>query len=213
MRTTFEGRCASVAVAAGLALAGCARSAHARFYQLDPTSARDLATPAEARQGSLVVAVGPLGVPDYLDRPQIVTRTGKNELELAEFDRWIGPLENDLARVLAENIAAQLPPERFFVVRWSPLLETQLPVASRVEVRVERFEGALGGPVVLRAQWGLFSRRAGMVFRAESTITEPVSSPTYAALVNAMSKAAAKLSEEIVARILATPAGGESSGR
>ncbi len=212
MNRVLPAQVAVLALVSGLALAGCRRSAHARFYQLQPPAPRDLPASLDGRQGGVVVAVGPVEIPEYLDRSQIVTRAGESELALGEFDRWVGPLGDDLARFLAEDLATRLPRDRFSIVRWAPLLESQVPVDSSVAVRVERFEGALSGPVVLRAQWGLASRGKGIVFRAEYTTSEPVNAPTYPALVSAMSKAAGRLSEQIASQILLMP-NGASPGR
>jgi uncharacterized lipoprotein YmbA len=103
-------------------LSGCASSPPSKFYQLGALNGQAVETRNASHQGSEVVSVGPLRIPDYLDRPQIVTRSGNNELKLAEFDRWAGSIENDIIRVLAEDISAQLPADRFFVIRWTPLL-------------------------------------------------------------------------------------------
>ena len=64
-----------------------------------------------------VVAVGPVAIPDYLDRPQILTRSGPSELQLAEFERWAGSLEKDVSRVLAENLSTLLEKDHVIVLR------------------------------------------------------------------------------------------------
>jgi hypothetical protein len=141
--------------------------------------------------------VGPLRLPDYLDRPQIVTRSGRNEVHLAEFDRWAGSLDEDVTMVLVENIADLLPADGFFVTRWSPILETQLHSLYWVELLVQRFEGTPGGSVELKAQWGLFSKDKRFILKRQADITEPVNGAGYDALVGAMSKALEKLSRDI----------------
>jgi len=182
-------------------LTGCGGSAPSRFYQLSSLETQSMASRDVSSEHSLTVAVGPVRVPDYLDRPQIVTRSGKNELALAEFDRWGGSLENDVVRVLAADISALLPADRFFVTQWSPILDSQVPVSSRVEVLADRFEGAMGGSVTLRAQWAIFGKDKGLLFKKESTISEQVNGNSYDALVDAMSKALERLSREISSAI------------
>ena len=49
------------------------------------------------------IGVGPVTVPDYLDRPQIATRSSSSSLQFSEFDRWAEPLEKNLMRVLADQ--------------------------------------------------------------------------------------------------------------
>ena len=78
-------------------VSGCA-SAPSRFYTL---SAESAATPSSS---NLSVVVGPVSVPASVDRPEIVVSTGPNQLRLEEFDRWASPLQDEIARAVAENL-------------------------------------------------------------------------------------------------------------
>lgn len=187
-------------------LCGCASSPPSKFYQLSATSGQAPEARDAPSQGSDVVSIGPLRIPDYLDRYQIVTRSGKNEVKLAEFDRWAGSIEDDIIRALVEDISAQLPPGRFFVIRWSPLLDSQLSSSYRVEMIVIRFEGALDGAVTLKAQWGILGKDKSFLLRKESIIVEQVNGNGYDAYVNAMSKAIERLSREITDSIVSKAA-------
>jgi len=151
---------------------------------------------------SLVIAIGPVRIPDYLDRPQIVTRSGKNELKLSEFDRWAGSLESDVNRVLVEDISSLLPADRFSVVYWTPYLESQVPASYRVEVFVDRFEGTLGDSALLKAQWGVFTKERSSLLKKESRISEQMNGSSYDALVAAMSSALERLGRDISGGIM-----------
>jgi uncharacterized lipoprotein YmbA len=181
-----------------LILAGCAGSPSSKFYQLSSLqNSGTLVTRDTALDHSQIIAIGPVRIPDYLDRPQIVTRSGKNELQLSEFDRWAGPIESDVNRVLVEDISSLLSIEHFSVVRWIPYLESQLPASYRVHVLVDRFEGTLGNSVLLTAQWSVFAGNGSFLVRKESRISGQMQGSSYAALVAAMSDALAKLSRDI----------------
>lgn len=183
-------------------LAGCASSPPSKFYQLSPLQNRTAFTRDASLEKIVMIAVGPIRIPDYLDRPQIVTRAGRNELRLSEFDRWAGSLENDVTRVLVEDISILLPTERFSAVPWTPYLESQVPASYRVEVLVERFDGWLGDSVLLKAQWAVFARNRSMLLKRESLIRERINGGSYDALVDAMSAALEKLSGDISGGIL-----------
>jgi uncharacterized lipoprotein YmbA len=174
-------------------LAGCASSPPSKFYQLDALNGQT----ATSHQGSEVVSVGPLRIPDYLDRPEIVIRSGSNELKLAEFNRWAGSIESDITRALVEDISTQLPPDRFFVIQWTPLLQSQLSSSYRVEMIVNSFDGPLAGPVTLKAKWAVFGKDKNLLLRKESVVVEQVKGNGYDAYVNAMSRAVEKLGKEI----------------
>ena len=178
-------------------LSGCASSPPSKFYQLSGMGGQSAVAPNVPSQDSEVVSIGPLRIPDYLDRPQIVTRSGKNEIRLAEFDRWAGSIEDDIIGALVEDIACQLPAGRFFVVRWSPILDSLLAYSYRVEMIVSRFEGPLDGAVTLRAQWGVRGKDKNILLRRESVVVEQVSGSGYDAYVNAMCRALERLSKEI----------------
>jgi uncharacterized protein len=178
-------------------LTGCASSPSSKFYQLNPLQNKTSVTRDASPDQNLTIAIGPVRVPDYLDRPQIVTRSGKNELKLSEFDRWAGSLENDVNRVLVEDISSLLPADRFFVVRWTPYLESQVPVSYRVEVLVDRFEGSLGNSVLLKAQWAVFAKDKRLLLKKESEIREEMNGGSYETLVAAMSSALERLSRDI----------------
>lgn len=184
-----------------LAWSGCARTKPARFYTLNPLkSSMEQPGRVSIEQG-IIVAVGPVDIPDYLDRPQILTRSGPREIRLSEFERWAGSLEEDVSRVLAENLSALLSPDNVTVLRWG---RGTPPVQAgyRVGIDVTRFEGTLGGSVILTARWLIRREEDGMVLAVrESNVKEPVGGREFDALVNAMSRALATFSREIAAGI------------
>ena len=182
-------------------LAGCASSPSSKFYQLNPLPNSTSITRDASPEQNVIIAIGPVRIPDYLDRPQIVTRAGRNELQLSEFHRWAGSLESDVTRVLVEDISSLLAADRFSVVRWTPFAESQVFSSYRVEVRVERFEGTPGDSVMLKAQWGVFAHNRGLLLKTEALITEQISGGSYDALVAAMSSALERLSRDIAGGI------------
>jgi uncharacterized protein len=182
-------------------LAGCASSPSSKFYQLSPLQDSASITRAASPERNLIIAIGPVHIPDYLDRPQIVSRAGNNELRLSEFNRWAGSLESDVTRVLVEDISSLLPVDLFSTVRWTPYLESQVPASYRVEVLVDRFEGTLGDSVMLKAQWEVFARNRSLLLKRESMIREQINGGSYDALVAAMSRAIERLSRDIAGGI------------
>ena len=185
----FEvGRQVSVASVFLLCL-GCVElggsTAPSRFYVLTPLAEiRDVA-------GDVGLGLGPIRVPGYLDRPQIVTRRQPHRLDIAPFDRWAEPLEESVARVMATNLARLLGTER---VQRHPWRDTH-SVQVEVEIDVFRFDGTLGNAVALDVHWRMRSNQ-GPVQRA-AYIREPIEGDGYAALAAAMSRALATLAHQI----------------
>jgi len=131
-----------------LSLWGCVGSSPpASFYQLSPEN-MDSAIDNGNQQGTRV-ALERVQMADYLRRSQIVSRLGENELYVDETARWAGSLEEETSRVLGRDLAWRL--------RGSGVIVEPKGMASRPEyvlrVVVDRFDGALGGEIVLAARW------------------------------------------------------------
>jgi uncharacterized lipoprotein YmbA len=191
MRAAAPRRLAGLVLASGLALAGAGcfgKSPTARLYALTPTAAR---APGAAVTGP-ALGLGPVTLPAYLDRPQVVTRRSADEVAAAEFDRWAEPLAEAVPRILGENLAALLGTERIQAYPWP----RTRPVAQQVTVEVLRFEGRLGGEVSLVARWRVLDSVGRELLVQRSVIQEP-SGGDHAALVAAMSRALGTLSREL----------------
>lgn len=184
-------------------LAGCAASEPSRFYTLAPqapsaTAATTAGISSEVRRN---VALSPVQVPRYLDRPQLVTRSDANTLEFAEFDKWSEPLADMIGRALAEDLSHRLPNGRVFLL---PIRQA-VPIERIVDVQVMRFEADAAGLVTLHARWQVFTEAGRKLVKAEETLVrEPAAGAGKAAQVAAMSRALSRLAADI--------AGGLASG-
>ena len=168
------------------------------FYTLTAVTKAETAGQSPAPKGDFAVGIGPVQLPEYLDRPQLVTRTAPDKLVLSEFHRWGGSLRQDFPRVLAENIAALLGTDRVLEYPWGDRLDP----AYRVALDVQQFDGQLGETVALRVTWVVTGRdgKAPLAVR-KSMIQEPVSGKDYDALVAAQSRAVAALGREIAVEV------------
>ena len=183
-------------VALMLFLYSCAgKSASSKFYVLSP-----LPQSKVSGEEGKTVGVFPVAMPDYLDRPQIVTRVSENEINLDEFSRWAEPLKENFYTVLVDNLSTLLNSVK--VIKTAQNLG--VPLALQVGVEVVQFDGVLGGDVVLIVKWGLFGEEGRKLLLAKrSSFREPTGAATYEALVAAESKAVAALSREIAEAIRA----------
>jgi hypothetical protein len=198
-----QGRVAAVVAAIVLFIgSGCLRPRDTRFYVLTPLPATERPTEASSGRGP-VVGLRPVGLPDQLDRPQIVTRVGGNMLQLAEFDYWAASLRDNFSRVLAEDLAILVPTERVALFPWS----REAGVDYEVTVEVVRFEGALGGESALVADWTIMKRARGakdMATTGRSNHTEPTGG-SYTDVAAAGSRLIAALSRDIAKALNAMP--------
>jgi uncharacterized protein len=182
-----------------LLLAGCAGVAdRTRYYALSPTSTAPGGF-APAALSDAAVGVGPVQMPRYLERLQIVTRGTNDEVQISVDDRWAEPLENGIAQVLADNLGPELGSERITVFPWRGAVARVLDY--QVVVMVLRFEGSPGREVALDARWRLLGRDGKELALKRSTINEPLTGEGYQPLVRGMNRTLAKLAREIAREI------------
>lgn len=183
-----------------LAAGGCAGTQSANFYTLSPiVNSETEISIAKAGQG-MVIGIGPIKFPEYLERSQIVTRTGRNALELAEFHRWAGSLKKGFLRILAENLSTLLSTDRVFLYPW----RKSVPIDYQIVMEVFQLDGMPGGNASLVACWNIFSGDGKKVFLTrKSSFTEPTGAEGYDAFVAAESRALANLSRDIAVEIKA----------
>ena len=194
-----------------ICLAGCAVTDASQYYTLGRPGARSAessasaSTPSSSAAGSSAVAigVGPVTVPGYLDRLQIVTRTATDQVEVSMFHRWAEPLEDGIARALAEEIAARVPTERIVTFPWRGVVTRA--IQYQVVVTVLRFDGRPGGDVTLDTRWRILGGDGKELVLKRTTVTDAAAGPGYEPMVAAMARAVTTLGQEMAAEIRAMP--------
>lgn len=170
-----------------LFLGGCAGAPATRFYAVAPVPVAPSSVGAAKIQSPSTVIVREISLPHYLDRPQIVTRSGTHRLHFAEFAHWGGNLREDLTRALAGNLARRLSSS---AVLPAPTFSSARPDLT-LDVELLRFEAADDGLVHLAARWRTVAGAAGS---SDGTVREVVLSrprpgdSVDAALVGVMSE-------------------------
>ncbi len=184
----------------GLFAAGCSRSKPARFYVLAPLSRSEVSKEKTLADRSDVIGIGPVELPEYIDRPQMVIRLSDQRLELAEFDRWAEPLKASFPRTVAENLSTLLSTEG--VVNLPSKSVTAL--SHRIAVEVIRFDGSPGESATLIARWTILNAEGkDIVPLTRSEYIVETQAPGFEGLAKAMSKAVADLCREIATAMAA----------
>jgi uncharacterized lipoprotein YmbA len=186
-------------------LTGC-RSATTpiEFYTLTPLTGIAEADKAAGLGGAVAVGVGPLQMPKIIDRPQIVSRTGVNRINVDEFHRWAGSIYEDFLTVLAMNLSALLQTNMVAAYPWEEYFDPDY----RVYLEVNQFDGRLGEYALLNVTWTVTGRQPNDILRVRnSVIKEAVQSADYEEFVAAESRILAALSREMAREIMAIHAG------
>lgn len=135
------------------------------FYVLTPqanmnqdATADCLASASSTQKADInkVIGVGPIKIPNYIDRPQMVLRSGQDvRITLDEFNRWGEPLADNIPRIVTDMVALHAGPN---------VAVLQYPSASNrhahmwITMNINRLDGALGEDATIDTWWSITSR-------------------------------------------------------
>ena len=174
-------------LAAALLLAGCG-GAKDQYYRLSTSG------PATTKATGLAVAVGPLVLPTYVDRAELVFQSGPNQFEIPAKARWAGALQDNFAQVLAADIGRHLNSGN--VVANPAPGDTRF--RYRVSVAVRQFHAVSGQGAILEAAWRVENAETRQVLRnGNASYHAPISGDGYAPGVAAESDLVEQLAASI----------------
>ncbi len=178
--------------------AGCSTSSSVvNFYALAAMEGGAPTVATEAKSAP-AIGIGRVTLPAYLQRPHIVIRTDANQMRIEEYHRWAGSLEDDIQRVLIENLMQLTGTERIARMPWPG--DFQPDVTVRMEIY--RFEAGTGNTVRLLAAVTLIRRVAPQAPETWTVNLETSSEGRgYADLVAAQSRLLADVSRNIAEKI------------
>lgn len=169
-----------------LLLASCGSSPRNNHYLLttDVSTAPGGETPA--------LGIGPVAVPEYLNRNSMVYSREGNKLEISSTERWAEPLEAGINRVVGINLASSLDTQDIRYFPW----DTGKPPDFGVSITVLMLD-ADDSQAILDAEWRLFRPASGesVVRRIshlklalpEGPLTPQQIAPAYSALFSQLS--------------------------
>lgn len=179
-----------------LVLNGCLSvpgSPNPRFYMPVSASSEQALEKFEITPG-VIVAVGPIGIPAYLDRPQMVTKNKDGTFNFAQFDRWLEPLDSGLARLINEDLTRLLPQASFQLFPCS----FAIPLDYQVIVEVVKLDSELDKEMNFTAQWSIIEAKSRkLLLTKRSQFSQPINPHNYFGLSKALGSVCFSLSREI----------------
>ena len=177
---------------------GTGQSPPSRFYMLSSIEATDAPASNPSDSNELGILLGPIRIPAYLNRQQIVTRTSPNKVQLAEFDRWAEPLKNNFITVIKENLS--------ILLNTAIIVEPPVPKNTNLEFQVvagvSRFDAEPGGQVMLMVRWGIVRIKDEQVLKVQkSTYTKAIDTDGIEEIVKAQSLLVADFSRDVAAAV------------
>ena len=201
----------SLLIVGALALTNCGGSQPPRLFMLSPSVGAGAISDRGSSQADVGVRPGQslalaqlpshrrLGVvvtiPQYLERPDIMVRTGNYEMVPLTNARWAEGLSLTASRVLAADLGAALPSYEFMALPTG----TDRRFDDRVAVELSGFETDARGKAEISGRWTIVDGRSDREtmsrqfhYAAEASATDPRS------IAEALSGLLARVSSEIV---------------
>jgi uncharacterized lipoprotein YmbA len=141
---------------------------------------------------SFSVAVTPVTLPEFVDRPQLVITTAGSRVNMLETHRWAEPLKNAIPRLLADNISHILGTNRVSSYPQSASHDADY----RITADFLHFESSADA-VTVEAIWNFRSSGDSPRKVKRFKISEPVGEDSNESRVAAYSRAIAALSRDI----------------
>jgi uncharacterized lipoprotein YmbA len=183
-------------VCGALLAAACGSAPKENFYVLGSAPAPAAASAPSA--GTLSIFVGPVTIPEDVDRTPLVLRSGPNQVEILDAHRWAEPLKSAIPRVIAEGLMRELNTPRVFAARQG----ASQPVDYRVAVEVRRFESSLDSGATIDAVWTVTSAKGGSR-SGRSVLGEPAGSRDLQGVAAAHTRLLGRLAGEIASGVRA----------
>ena len=121
-------------------LTACTASPDNRYYTLSPSPWAEHAIDRNWELSAITI-------PELLNRPQIVLKSGANSITMQEYDRWAEPLDGMITRVLNDNLTARMG------------LNSGAPIDGsaecRISVTIDELDADNDGNVFFGALWTL----------------------------------------------------------
>lgn len=179
-------------------LTACGSSPKQQHYTLQapPGPALEANKDAASRPS---IRVGPITVPEMLDRPQIVTTLAPHQVHISDTHRWAEPLKAALPRLVAHQLGQALPGTLVRPYDQGGLDES----AARVTLDILQLEARPGQALTIDALWHL--KRPGKPdLNGHIQVSESLSDTSYGALVDGLGKGFARISQDL-ARVITKP--------
>ena len=174
----------------------CAKSSKpVEYYMLDASVGIDNNQTLKGDEGPMI-GLGPIRLPEYLDRFQMVVAVSENKYKLIDGHRWAEKLDQNISLALFKTLPSQLGTDRMIRYPWPqrPGVDFQVKI-DILELNVDQ-----DGQSQLVAQWSIKSKDK-TILNKRSTFTAQASTTDIDKMVQAQSECLTQLGQEIVVNL------------
>lgn len=173
-------------------LCACSTTPQPVFYTLDNGAANVIQS---GMTPSVVLTQTTL--PELIDRPQLIVRTGKNQVRISEQHRWAEPLRREIPRILANDLGKLLRSSRVVAI---PIDAQRFDADFRVSLDVQRLEVTEKKGADIDLLWRIEDRQ-GKTITGRSALSEAADGDDYVALVAAQRRALSRVAIDLAEQI------------
>ena len=174
----------------------CAKSSKpVEYYMLDASVGIDNNQTLKGDEGPMI-GLGPIRLPEYLDRFQMVVAVSENKYKLIDGHRWAEKLDQNISLALFKTLPSQLGTDRMIRYPWPqrPGVDFQVKI-DILELNIDQ-----NGQSQMIAQWSIKSKDE-TILNKRSSFTAQASTTDIDKMVQAQSECLTQLGQEIVANL------------
>ena len=174
----------------------CAKSSKpVEYYMLDASVGIDNNQTLKSDEGPMI-GLGPIRLPEYLDRFQMVVAVSENKYKLIDGHRWAEKLDQNISLALFKTLPSQLGTDRMIRYPWPqrPGVDFQVKI-DILELNIDQ-----DGQSQLVAQWSIKSKDE-TILNKRSSFTAQASTTDIDKMVHAQSECLTKLGQEIATNL------------
>jgi len=179
-----------------LLILSCAKSSKpVEYYMLDASVGIENNQNLKSDEGPMI-GLGPIRLPEYLDRFQMVVAVSENKYKLIDGHRWAEKLDQNISLALFKTLPGQLGTDKMIRYPWPqrPGVDFQVKI-DILELNIDQ-----NGQSQLVAQWSIKSKDETILSK-RSTFAAQASTTDIDKMVQAQSECLTKLGQEIVTNL------------
>ncbi len=190
-------RITPIIIALSLVTACSATTDPTRFYSLKST--HTVGTIKNIAEKTYSLSIESISIPRLLDRPQIVSRIGENEIKRSEFHQWGGSVVEEIQQLFTKNLEIELSNTHFYLLT----RESRLRPDYTLYLNITRLDGELGNYATVEITWLLESVENGEITNRGTILqTTPLATKRYsdyiATLQRLLEQSVSKLAEQLL---------------
>lgn len=190
-----------LALLASVFVTACSTSAKTYYYTLQSGQSGQTDTPTAKEPAANPrlnnIAISALSLPEIVDRPQLVLRSGETQVLISDNHLWGQALKSEITRNLAAHLARETGAAHVILPGQAGLDDAEIKLA----VDILRFDSVLGGAATIEARWSVLRKGVAKSVSGYALVRETASAAGYDAIVAAHSRALARLSRDMAATL------------